>query len=146
MEWMTFTLGIAALILGTGWLFTYRAYKRKNEGEATQAEAEGWKSVQEVYQETIEDLKKICDEVRDDRNHLRDDRNMLRKENEEFRVKFKGMEEEIRQLKNDMARQGRKLEALSPFLCGVVGCLNRVKVDMGLNTSVTNQVNDSSNE
>lgn len=140
MGWLEFLLGVATLVLGTGWLFTWKAYKRKNNGEATQAEAEGWSKMQEVYKKTIDDLNAICDEIREDRNHLRDDRNFLRKENEELRAKYNEMENEIMSLKKDLARQGRKIEALSPFLCGVVGCVNRTKVD--LQEQIPNEENE----
>lgn len=130
MGWMEFLLSVATLVLGTGWLFTYRAYKRKANGEATQSEAEGWKAMQDVYQQTIADLKAYVEDVRNDRNHLREDRDKYREENEEMREKINKLDEEISDLKKDLARQGRKIEALTPFLCGVVGCMNRSKVDL----------------
>ena len=130
MGWMEFVLAIATLVLGTGWLFTYRAYKRKANGEATQSEAEGWKAMQDVYQQTIADLKAYAEDVRKDRNHLREDRDKYREENEEMREKINKLDEEISDLKKNLARQGRKIEALTPFLCGVVGCMNRSKVDL----------------
>lgn len=130
MGWMEFILAIATLVLGTGWLFTYRAYKRKANGEAAQSEAEGWKAMQDVYQQTIADLKAYAEDVRKDRNHLLEDRDKYREENEEMREKINKLDEEISDLKKDLARQGRKIEALTPFLCGVVGCMNRSKVDL----------------
>ena len=130
MGWMEFILAFATLVLGTGWLFTYRAYKRKADGEATQSEADGWSKVQEVYKTTIDDLNKICDEIRSDRNNLRDDRNMLRRENDDLRKKFVVMEEQILELKKGLARQDRRIETLSPLLCGVMGCQRRKILDM----------------
>ena len=32
--------------------------------------------------------------------------------------------------KKDIARLGRRLDCLSPFLCGVAGCLHRKRVNM----------------
>lgn len=130
MGWMEFVLGLLTLILGTGWLFTYRAYRRKADGEAMQSESEGWKGIQDVYQQTINDLKGYCEDIRVDRNHLREDRDFLREENTEMRKKYNLMEDEIMGLKKQLARQGRKLEALTPFLCSVVGCVNRAKVSL----------------
>ena len=34
------------------------------------------------------------------------------------------------ELKKELARQERKIEALTPLLCGKVGCLKRTKVDL----------------
>lgn len=107
---------------------TYKAYKRKQMGEATQSEAEGWKSIQDVYQQTIEDLKEFAEDLRSDRNHLKEDRDNLRKENNEIREKYLLMEDQILSLRKDLARMGRRLEILIPFTCGVAGCVKRKKV------------------
>jgi hypothetical protein len=34
------------------------------------------------------------------------------------------------QYKRDISRLGRRLDCLSPFLCGVAGCLHRTKVSL----------------
>ena len=109
---------------------TYKAYKRKQDGEAAQSEAEGWKSIQDVYQQTIEDLKQYAEDIRSDRNHLKEDRDNLRKENNEIRAKYLLMEDQILSLRKDLARMGRRLEILLPFTCGVAGCVKRKKVDI----------------
>lgn len=130
MGWMEFVLAIATLILGTGWLFTYRAYKRKNEGEATQAEADGWSKVQEVYKRTIDDLNVICDDIRKDRNEVVEKNKELVKINDELRQRYNSMEDQIIELKKELARQDRRIEALTPLLCGKVSCPKRVLVDV----------------
>lgn len=133
MGWMEFILGVATLVLGTGWLFTYRAYRRKANGEASQAEAEGWKAMQDLYQETINDFKGYFEDMRAERD-------TLKRENSEMRERYKRVEDEILVLKKQLSRQGRKLEALSPFLCGVVGCVNRKRVN--LNTLASDNESD----
>lgn len=115
---------VLTLVAGGGWFVTYRAYKRKAEGEATQTEADGWKAMQDLYQQTINDFKVYCEDMRVERG-------VLKHENEEMRDKYKKVDDEIIQLKRQLARQGRKLEAFSPFLCSVVGCINRKKVLIG---------------
>ena len=137
MGWMEFVLGLLTLILGTGWLFTYRAYRRKADGEATQAETEGWKGMQELYQKTIADFDGYCEDMRKERS-------ILKTENNEMREKYKQMDDEILSLKRQISRQGRKIEALSPFLCNVVGCLNRRRVSIG--SIPTDDVSDDDNE
>ena len=130
MGWMEFVLAIATLILGTGWLFTYRAYKRKNEGEATQAEADGWSKVQEVYKRTIDDLNGICDVIRDDRNNVVEKNKELVKLNDELRQRYIEMENQIIELKKHLAMQDRKIAALTPLLCGKIGCTKRMEVNL----------------
>lgn len=115
---------IVTIILGGGWFIHWRAGKRKANGEAAQSEAEGWKAMQDLYQQTINDFKVYSEDMRTERTALKD-------ENNEMREKYKKVEEEILMLKKQLSRQGRKLEAISPFLCGVVGCLNRKKVVFG---------------
>ena len=116
---------IVTIFLGGGWFIYYRANKQKAQGEATQAEAEGWKGMQELYQKTIADFDGYCEDMRKERS-------VLKTENNEMREKYKKMDDEILGLKRQISRQGRKIEALSPFLCNVVGCLNRKRVNIGL--------------
>lgn len=129
MGWMEFVLGLATLVLGTGWLFTYRAFKRKSEGEATQSEAEGWAKMQEVYQKHIKDMEEITQKVRDERDHEMQRNEKLRHEYEEMRDKYNELEKQICDLRKEIARQGRKLENIYLFSCGVANCPNRKRVD-----------------
>ena len=128
---------IVTIFLGGGWFIYYRANKQKAQGEATQAEAEGWKGMQELYQKTIADFDGYCEDMRKERS-------VLKTENNEMREKYKKMDDEILVLKRQISRQGRKIEALSPFLCNVVGCLNRKRVNIGLIQS--DDEGDSNNE
>ena len=115
---------IVTILLGGDWFIYYRANKQKAQGEATQAEAQGWKGMQELYQKTIADFDGYCEDMRKERS-------VLKTENNEMREKYKKMDDEILVLKRQISRQGRKIEALSPFLCNVVGCLNRKRVNVG---------------
>lgn len=132
IDWGTVIVSVLTLLLGggIGWLFTLRQTRRKADGEAQQVVADSWKSVQDVYQQTIADLNGYCEDIRKDRNHLREERDTQRKESEVLRQKYLQMEDQIIKLKAAIARQGRKIEALTPFLCGVVACLNRSKVEL----------------
>lgn len=114
---------LVTIILGGGWFLHWRATKRKVNGEATQSEAEGWKAMQDLYQQTIEDFKVYSEDMRTERG-------VLKKENDEMRERYNKLDDEIRQLKRRLSRQGRKIDALSPFLCSVVGCLKRKKVNI----------------
>ena len=141
MGWMEFVLAIATLILGTGWLFTWRAHKRQEnakakqeEATAKQGEADAFKSMQDAYQQTLDDVNKTLNEVRAERDHYKEDRNILRQENDEMRKKYLQLENKITTLsneyKNEIARLGRRLDCISPFLCGVAGCMHRKKVSL----------------
>lgn len=143
MDWSGFILGIFGLLVGGGisWIFTVKAIKRKADGESQLVVADSWKSVQDVYQQTIEDLNKYCDDIRKDRNNLREERDQHKQETENMRKKYIAMEDQIIDLKKAIARQGRKIEALSPFLCGVVGCINRTKVELKEETYEEEELN-----
>ncbi len=103
---------------GFGWLFTMRATRKK-------ADADAMKAVQEVYQQTIADLQSNITEVRRDRDEMREEKKQLQS-------KLDKLEDDIRDLRNAVARNGRKVDAMRPFLCGKVDCTLRIPV-MGLN-------------
>lgn len=112
-KWIETALTVLTLVSTGGWFVTYRAYKRKNEGEAAQAEADGWAKMQDVYQETINDLVASCDYIRNDRDLLRKENDKLRIENNELRDKIYQHEEQMMELKNEIARLGRQIESLN---------------------------------
>ena len=103
---------IVTIFLGGGWFIYYKSNKKKAEGEAVQSEATGWEAQQRVYQHTIEDLEKSCDFIRKDRDLLRKENEELRKENAELRKRIGGLEDKILELQKDIARNGRRIEAL----------------------------------
>ena len=70
------------------------------------------KAQQHVYQHTIEDLEKSCDFIRKDRDLLRKENEELRKENMELRKRIGELEDKILELQKDIARNGRRIEAL----------------------------------
>lgn len=112
-------------------IFYWRANRRKANGEATQTEADAMKSVQDVYQQTLADQQTYISQLRDTRDHLINDRDEMRRENNELRKRLNDMDEKVRQLERDVARNGRMVAALRPFLCGRLECPNRTAVDLG---------------
>ena len=116
---------LVTLILGGGWFLHWRASRRKANGEASQAEAEGWKAMQDLYQQTIEDFKVYSEDMRTERG-------VLKRENYEMREKYKRLDEELIQLRRVVSRQGRKIDAMSPMLCSVMNCSRRQKVNISL--------------
>lgn len=125
---------LVTIFLGGGWFIYYRANKRKAEGEAKATEAQANKEAQEYYNKTLADVNQTLNEVRAERDHYKDERNELRNENSEMRKKYYEIEEKMTKMdityKRDISRLGRRIDVLSPFLCGLAGCLNRRKVSL----------------
>ena len=102
-------LGILGLFIGGGGgaFFTWRWQRKKAKAEAKTAEADAAKELQDVYQQLIQDIKT--------------DRDDLRKRQDE-------LEESVRSLQREVARYGRMVANMRPFLCGRTNCPNRVLV------------------
>ena len=90
---------------GLGWIFTITATRKK-------ADAEAMASVQAVYQQTIDDLNKYCNDLRADRNNLRADRDEMRKKNMELERKVQAQEKEILEMKEEMLRLKEEIAAM----------------------------------
>ena len=113
------TIIISVLTAVGGWeairyFLNRRAEKRKAEAEAESAETAATKEVQDVYQQLIADVK-------EDRKHLRDER-------DELLARIDKTDDTVRQLQRDVARNGRMVESMRPFMCGRVRCPNRISV------------------
>ena len=125
---------IVTVFLGGGWFLHWRASRRKANGEAKQTEAQANKEAQEYYNTTLADVNRTLNEVRAERDHYKDERNELRKENHDMRTKYIEIEEKMTKIdlnyKRDISRLGRRIDVLSPFLCGVAGCMHRKKVSL----------------
>lgn len=97
---------ISAVASGSiAWLATIK-WTRK------QAEADAMESVQNVYQELIEDLKK--------------DREDLRTENITLRTELREMKQRIEELETKCSENARRFEEMLPYLCYCKNCPNRI--------------------
>jgi chromosome segregation ATPase len=149
-------IGILGLLFGggaVGGIFTWRWQRAKAKAEAKQAEVEVTEKeaeaksaeidmaqkVQDTYQQILEDKQKevednhrLIAELREDRDHYKQGyvefRDQLDKLQKEFRDFRNETEEQRAQMKRDIARNGRQLECLRPFLCGREDCALRVPV------------------
>lgn len=142
---------ILTLLLGGsgGAFFTWRYQRRKAKSEAKAAEAEAerakfeamqanatlTKEIQESYQRLTEDLKANLDtqqeyneEQKQYIKELKEDRRHLREERDDLRNRQDKLEATVRELQRDVARNGRMVECMRPFLCGREGCALRVPV------------------
>ena len=124
---------------GIGFFFTWRYARRKEAAEAEQAETSAAKEVQDVYQQLIADVKTDRDEQRQYIHELKEDRKHLRDERDELRNRQDTMEEQIIQLKRDVARNSRMVEGLRPFMCGLLGCKRRKPVTISENGTVNEE-------
>lgn len=145
-------ISIVTILLGGGGIgaiIGWRSQKKKAQAEARQAEAEAEKTrieatqantqlikdIQSSYQQLAEDLKHNLDtqqeyneEQKQYIRELKEDRQHLREERDELRRRTEKNEEDIIALKRDVARNGRMVECMRPFLCGREGCAIRVPV------------------
>ena len=125
---------LVTVFFGGGWFLHWRASRRKANGEAKQTEAQANKEAQEYYNTTLADVNRTLNEARAERDHYKDERNELRKENHDMRTKYIEIEERMTKMdlnyKRDISRLGRRIDILSPFLCGVAGCMHRKKVSL----------------
>lgn len=120
-------VAIAGLFIGGGGgaFFTWRYQRKKAKAEAVGAEANAAKELQDVYQSLVADIKTDRDEQKQYIAELKDDRRHLRQERDELRKRQDDLEETVRSLKLDVARNGRQLECMRPFLCGNTDCDHR---------------------
>lgn len=89
-------------------IVTWRYARRKAEAEAKQAEAEAKKGDQDYYQQMIDDVAK--------------DRDYYKKERDEYRDTIKSYDVRIEDLERKVARNGRMVESLRPFICTNLDC------------------------
>jgi hypothetical protein len=80
----------------------------------------------------VDDNHRLIAELREDRDHYKQGyiefRDQLDKLQKEFRDFRNETEEQRAQMKRDIARNGRQLECLRPFLCGREDCALRTPV------------------
>lgn len=89
-----------------------------SEAAARQATTEVTKSVQDVYQELTDDLKKTISEQRDEINELRG-------EDRENKKNIKTLHSNQTKMEITIQNLEKRLAALLPFLCAVEGCKKR---------------------
>ena len=123
-------ISLAGLFIGGGGgaFFTWRYMRRKAKAEAQTEEVNMAKAVQDAYQQMLqdketdlEDRKKVIAELREERDHYKNDRN-------ELRDRVGKMEDTVLELKREVARNGRMVESMRPFLCYDTKCKKRQRV------------------
>lgn len=108
-------IAIVSLLVGGGGIGTFFTWKYTRKKEKAEADT----AVQDVYQQLIADIKNDRDEQKAYIQELKDDRRHLREERDELRTRQDKLEEDIFNLKREVARNGRMVECMRPFLCGL---------------------------
>lgn len=118
-------------------IVTWRYARRKAEAEAKQAEAEAKKGDQDYYQQMMDDIAK--------------DRDYYKKERDCMRDTIKSYDTRIDDLERKVARNGRMVESLRPFICTNLDCKLRHRATISAAGEIdtteqqpTNEDNDES--
>lgn len=132
-------INIATLLLGSsgGAFFTWKWIRRKSQAEASQAENEALKGKQDYYQQMMDDIAK--------------DRDYYKKERDCMRDTIKSYDTRIDDLERKVARNGRMVESLRPFICTNLDCKLRHRATISAAGEIdtteqqpTNEDNDES--
>ena len=135
---------------GGGAFFTWRYLRRKAKAEAVTAEIAATKDMQDMYQQMLEDAKRDredrreqVEELRADRDHYKQERNELRDKMEQLTRSFMDWRIEAdndrSKMKMDIAKLGRKVETMVPFMCGNLTCKDRQRVVLSEDGTIKQQ-------
>ena len=135
---------------GGGAFFTWRYLRRKAKAEAVTAEVDAAKDMQDMYQQMLEDAKRDredrreqVEELRADRDHYKQERNELRDKMEQLTRSFMDWRIEAdndrSKMKMDIAKLGRKVETMVPFMCGNLTCKDRQRVVLSEDGTIKQQ-------
>ena len=124
--------------------------RRKAKAEAVTAEVDAAKDMQDMYQQMLEDAKRDredrreqVEELRADRDHYKQERNELRDRMEKLMHSFMEWRVEAdndrSKMKMDIAKLGRKVETMVPFMCGNLTCKDRQRVVLSEDGTIKQQ-------
>ena len=113
-------INIASLLLGGGGgaFFVWRWQRKKAQAEANKEE-------QDYYQQMMKDIAADRDYYKQERNHLRDT--------------IKSYDEKFDDLERKVARNGRIVESLRPFICTDLRCKLRHRAVISENGEIENE-------
>lgn len=114
-------VGLLASGTGIGGFFVWKYTKRKAQAEAKQAEAEAKKAEAEAAVEKQNYYQQMVNDISHDRDYYKQER-------DEYRRTIKHYDERIEHLERLVARNGRMVEAMRPFMCADLSCKLRQRV------------------
>ena len=110
---------------GGGAFFTWRYMRRKAKAEAMSAEVEAAKEKQEYYRGIIEDVSKDRDYYKQERDEIRERMDKMAHSFMDWRMEA---DKDRMEMKMQIAKLGRKVETMVPFMCGDLQCKLRKHV------------------
>jgi hypothetical protein len=124
---------------GAGAFFTWRYQRKKAKAEAENAEIDAAKELQGMYQTMLQDANTYLKDAHDKVEGLRQERDHYKQERDETRENLdkltrnvmewkRNTDDTIDDLRRQVARNGRQIEAIRPFMCGDLQCKNRQRV------------------
>ena len=126
-------LGLLLSACGGGAFFTWKYMKRKAKAEATTAEIDAAKELQDLYKKMLNDANDYLEDsrhkvegLRKERDTLQQDYDSLREKvakitNMYYEIKSKG-DSERAELRAEIARIGSQLQKVIPLTCTVIDC------------------------
>ena len=141
---------------GGGAFFTWRFMRRKAKAEAVTAEVDAAKDMQDMYQQMLEDAKRDREDRREQVEELRADRDHYKQERDELREKMEQLtrtfmdwrveaDNDRSKMKMDIAKLGRKVETMVPFMCGNLTCKDRQRVVLSEDGTIKQQKKKDAN-
>ena len=120
-------LGILGLLFGgsIGSVLTWRWQRRKAKAEAVQAEVETAKDKQEYYRGIVDDISKDRDYYKQERDEIRERMDKMAHSFMDWRMEA---DKDRMDMKMQIAKLGRKVESMVPFMCGDLACKLRKHV------------------
>ena len=101
------------------------AIARQAEAEAEKAKSEALIEKQNYYQQMADDLAKDRDYYKQDRDETREKLDRLSRSVMDWKQET---DQTIDDLRREVARNGRQIEMMRPFMCGDLKCKRRVRV------------------
>lgn len=98
------------------------AHAKQAEAEAEKAKAEAMMEKQNYYQQMADDLAKDRDYYKQDRDEQREKLDKLTRSVMEWK---RETDQTIDDLRRQVARNGRQMEAMRPFMCADMKCKKR---------------------
>lgn len=124
---------------GAGAFFTWKWQQRKAKAEAENAEIDAAKELQGMYQTMLQDANTWLRDAHDKVEGLRAERDHYKKDRDETRDKMEKLthsfmdwrmeaDNDRSKMKMEIARLGRKVESMAPFMCADLQCKLRKRV------------------
>ena len=110
---------------GGGAFFTWRYMRRKAKAEAVSAEVEAAEKMQDLYQQMVTDAQGDRDYYKQERDEVRERMDKMARSFMDWRLEA---DKDRSDMKMEIARLGRRVEMMAPFMCGDLQCKLRRRV------------------